>query len=66
MIGDMTNKIEFKIGDEVVSYLKHSSLGKIPVRGKIKEVIGKYGRKTYVISGGIAADYPTRTVKKAK
>lgn len=63
---DMTKKIEFKVGDEVTSFLKHSSLGKIPVRGKIKEVIGKYGRKTYVISGGIVADYPTRTVRKIK
>lgn len=58
-------KIErFKVGDKVQTFLIRSTGEKKKVRGTIKKIRKYYGRKTYIISGGVAEDFPTRTVKK--
>lgn len=63
----VSKKINFSVGDEVISYLRHSSVGKVAVRGKIKKIVGEYGRKTYLISEGVlVGEFPTRTIKKIR
>lgn len=62
----MAKKTEFKVGDPVKAFLRHSSVGKVTVRGTIKKILADYGRKTYVITAGSVSDFPTRTVKKIK
>lgn len=55
---------EFQIGEEIISYLRHSVVGMVPIRVKIDKIIGIFGRKTYVVSNDVGAKFPTRTVKK--
>lgn len=59
-------KPKFKIGDTVVSNLRHSSGKKISVKGKVKKVTQQYGYVTYTVTDGVADDFSTRIAKKSK
>lgn len=58
-------KNELKEGDEVITFVRHSSGKKRSVVGKIKSVQKIFKRKVYVITGGIVEDFTTSTVEKA-
>lgn len=56
-------KKQFKVGTTVQTFVRLSNTDKIKVVGKIKKVYKTFGRNTYVITGGVVSDFPTRTVK---
>lgn len=60
----MKKKQEFNVGEEIISYLRHSVVGIVPVRVKIDKIIGNFGRKTYIVSNEVGGKFPTRTIKK--
>ena len=57
------SKKEYKVGDKVEAYLMDSSWKKKKINGTIKEVRDGFGKKTYVVTGGVVEDFPTRNVK---
>lgn len=63
MATKVITKKAFKVGDKVTTFLMNSSWEKRKVTGKIKEVKSQFGRTTYIITGGIVEDFPTRSLK---
>lgn len=68
MAKEPSKKADFSVGQEVISYLRHSipKIGKVPVKVKIDKIIGNYGRKTYFVSNDVGGKFPTRSIKKIK
>lgn len=61
----MSKKQKFKIGEEVIAWLRHSMGGRIPVRVTIKKITGQFGN-TYIVSTDVGGKFPTRSIKKLK
>lgn len=55
---------DLKVGDEVVTFVLHSTQKKLKVHGFVKEITKTFGNTNYIITEGIVEDFPSRTVKK--
>lgn len=61
------SKNKFAAGDEVVTYLRHSVAGLVPLKVKVKKVVGGvFGQVGYQVETNAGGVFTTRTVKKVK
>jgi len=51
-----------KIGDKVTAHLLKSTLEKVKITGTIKQIEVRFGRKNYIITGGVAEDFRVRKI----
>lgn len=56
------NKKTYKVGDKVTTFLYHSAMKKIKVKGTIKKVKAEFGRTTYTIADATVGEFNTRTL----
>lgn len=64
----MVKETKFKVGEEVIAYLRHSAnkIGKVPVRVRLDKIERVWGKNTYFVSNDVGGKFPTRTIKKIK